>query len=103
MRLQNNGMLAQSCALNELYGLGHNYLFTFEKRIRETTPEQIKEAARSVFKPEQLAVSVVLPAREDPGEEKIVRSNLILDPHPFDGNTPTPIFINSEPSSDELE
>ena len=40
---------------------------------------------------------------EDPGEEKLLRSNLIFDPHPFDGNTPTPILINSEPSSDELE
>jgi zinc protease len=69
MSLQNNGELAQACALNELYGLGYDYSFSTEERMKALSPEQVREAAASIFKPERRAVSVVLPGKPaDPKE-----------------------------------
>jgi zinc protease len=62
MDLQNNARLAQSCALNELYGLGYDYAFRTESRLRALTAEQIRAAAASLFQPDRRAVSLVLPA-----------------------------------------
>ena len=39
MSLQDNGALAQTCALNELYGLGYDYNFKFEERMQAVTPD----------------------------------------------------------------
>lgn len=63
MSLQNNSQLAQVCALNELYGLGYDYAFKTESRLRALTGECLREAAASVFQPNRRAVSVVLPAQ----------------------------------------
>lgn len=70
MNLQNNASLAQTCALNELYGLGYDYVFSAERRLRALTPDAIREAAASVFRPDRRAVSLVLPGREPEGEEE---------------------------------
>ena len=69
MSLQDNGALAQTCALNELYGLGYNYSFTMEQRIQAITADRVREAAASIFKPALRAVSLVLPGKPDQKKE----------------------------------
>ena len=71
MSLQNNAALAQTCALNELYGLGYDHAFSTEERLRALTADQIRNAAAFVFRPDRRAVSLVLPGREQAGEEKL--------------------------------
>jgi predicted Zn-dependent peptidase len=61
MGLQDNGNLAMSCALNELYRLGFDHEFTTRKRIEAVTPEQIRQAATSILVTNQLAISIILP------------------------------------------
>ncbi len=61
MSLQNNAGLAQTCALDELYGLGFDHVFSTEKRIQALTPEKVRDAAAALFKPDRQAVSIVLP------------------------------------------
>ena len=63
MSLQSNGELAQTCALNELYGLGYQYPFEIHNRMEAMTGDTIREAARSILKDEREAVSVVLPVK----------------------------------------
>jgi zinc protease len=65
MSLQDNGALAQTCALNELYGLGYDYNFKFEERMKAVTPDRVREAAASIFQPDRRAVSLVLPGRSE--------------------------------------
>jgi zinc protease len=69
MGLQDNGGLAQTCALNELYGLGYDYTFGTEARMKALTPEQVRETAASLFAPERRAVSVVLPGKPEDAKE----------------------------------
>jgi zinc protease len=64
MGLQDNGNLAMSCALNELYRLGFDHEFTTRKRIEAVTPEQIHQAATSILVTNQLAISIILPKAE---------------------------------------
>lgn len=61
MKLQNNGQLAMTCALDELFGQGCNYAFTIRQRLEAVTPAQIRDAAASILQTNKLAVSVVLP------------------------------------------
>lgn len=61
MRLQDNGGLAMTCALNELYQLGYDYDFGTRQRIEAITPNQLRQAAASILTTNKLAVSVVLP------------------------------------------
>lgn len=61
MKLQDNGQLAMTCALDELFGQGCNYAFTIRQRMEAVTPAQIREAAASILQTNKLAVSVVLP------------------------------------------
>ena len=61
MNLQNNADLAQSCALNELYGLGWQYTFDLPKRIKAQTLESVKKAAATILLKNSEAVSLVLP------------------------------------------
>jgi len=61
MGLQDNGNLAMTCALNELYQLGFDYEFSTRKRIEAITPDQIRKAAASILSTNKLAISVVLP------------------------------------------
>lgn len=59
--LQNVGHLAATCALDELYGLGHKHLFTTEERMSKITAADVRAAARSLFDPKRQAVSIVVP------------------------------------------
>ena len=61
MKLQDNGGLAMTCALNELYGQGYDYEFTTPRRVEAVTAGQVLAAAASVLDTNKLAVSVVLP------------------------------------------
>jgi len=61
MSLQSNADLAQSCALNELYGMGWQYTFDLPKRINAQTIESVKAAAATVLLKNREAVSLVLP------------------------------------------
>lgn len=70
MSLQDNGTLAQTCALNELYGLGYDYNFKFEERMQAVTADCVRETAASIFKPGLRAVSLVLPGKSDKGKEE---------------------------------
>jgi zinc protease len=66
MSLQNTGGLAMSCALNELYGLGFDYDFGLEERLKALTGDDLRAAAASLFIPARQAVSVVLPEAAAP-------------------------------------
>lgn len=69
MSLQNNGGLAQTCALNELYGLGYDYNFKLAERMQAITPDRVREAAASIFQPDCRAVSLVLPEKSEKGRK----------------------------------
>ncbi len=69
MSLQDNGTLAQTCALNELYSLGYDYSFRIEERMNALTADRVREAAASIFAPDRRAVSLVLPGRPEKGKE----------------------------------
>ncbi len=66
MRLQNTLSIARDCALNVRYGLGADYLFTRPERIAAVTAEDVRDAARVVFAPGKMAVSVILPSGGKP-------------------------------------
>ena len=66
MRLQNTLSIARDCALNVRYGLGADYLFTRPERIAAVTAEDVRDAARLVFAPGKMAVSVILPSGAKP-------------------------------------
>lgn len=63
--LQDNSTMAQMSALNELYGLGYDYEFTKEQRIRSVTDEEIRHAA-ALFDMDQSVISIVFPAQINP-------------------------------------
>jgi zinc protease len=65
MGLQNNLGLAMTCALNELYGLGHSYTFSTPERYERLTSEDIRKAADSVLSTNRMAISVVLPEKKE--------------------------------------
>lgn len=60
-QLQNNGSLAQSCALNELYGLGYDHGFRTRERLEAITADEIRETAEDLLQPASSVVSLVLP------------------------------------------
>jgi len=70
MSLQDNGGLALTSALDELYGLGYDNALTKAKRIGELTNDDIRSAAASLFDPKKLAVSMVFPENSETDEEK---------------------------------
>lgn len=59
-KLQLDGELARECALNELYGLGYDFSFHLEQRLRQITAEDLAAAAR-LFNPERMATAVITP------------------------------------------
>jgi len=65
MSLQDNGSVAMECALNEIYGLGYDYMFTLEGRMNAITIGKIKDTAASIFATNRLAISIVLPAEKN--------------------------------------
>jgi zinc protease len=61
MGLQDDLGVAMTCALNELYGLGFDYMFSTRRRIEALTRGGVSAAAESILATNQLAVSIVLP------------------------------------------
>ncbi len=59
--LQNNDGLAQTCALNELYGLGFDHSFRTRERLEAITQEQIRQTAANVLRSDAKVISLVLP------------------------------------------
>ena len=59
--LQNNGAMAQQCALDELLGLGFRHSLTTAERLQSLTPDAVRAAAESIFSSPGEAVAVVLP------------------------------------------
>jgi zinc protease len=60
---QDLGGYAMGVALNELYGLGYQYLDAEDAAYEAVTSDQIREAARKYLTPDALVVSVIEPAR----------------------------------------
>lgn len=58
---QNNGGLAQQCALDELLGLGYRHAIETVDRLKQLTPEAVRAAAESIFVPGCDVTAVVLP------------------------------------------
>ena len=69
MSLQDNAGLAQTCSLNELYGLGYDYSLGIRQRLENLRPDSIKEAAASLFGRDRRPCPSS-PAGEDASKEK---------------------------------
>lgn len=66
---QDPGSLALTMALDELYGLGYNYLAQEDAQYEAVTREQIQEVARAYLRPERAVVAVVTgPTQPDQAE-----------------------------------
>lgn len=59
---QNNGMLAQQCALDELLGLGYRHSLDAAARLRELDSDAVRAAAESLFAAPGDITAVVRPA-----------------------------------------
>jgi zinc protease len=59
--LQDNGGLAQTCALHELYGLGFDHVFATQQRMEQVSGDDVRTVAASVLRPGLGAAAVVLP------------------------------------------
>ena len=66
--MQDNGHLAMTCALDELYGLGYAHESTTRQRIEAVTAEQVREVAKKYVKDDSLTVAVLDP---QPLEQKL--------------------------------
>ena len=58
---QNNGGLAQQCALDELLGLGYLHSIQTAERLKQLAPEAVRAAADSLFSVPGDATAVVFP------------------------------------------
>lgn len=58
---QNNGGLAQQCAIDELLGLGYRHPLETAERLKQLAPEAVRAAAESIFAAPSDATAVVLP------------------------------------------
>ncbi len=63
--LQDQRSISMTCALNELYGLGYDHLFSTADRFNAITAENIKISAQSILSTNKYAMSLVLPERKD--------------------------------------
>ncbi len=61
MSSQNNLELAMMCGLNELYGLGHDYSFSLENRVKALTLKDVQDVAAEILRAERQVITVVLP------------------------------------------
>jgi zinc protease len=61
IRNQSNDALAVSCALDELYGLGHSHFQLLRARVENVTLEQVREVAGRYFR-QPSVTAVVRPA-----------------------------------------
>ena len=64
MSLQDNFQLAMMCGLNELTGLGYNYGFSMEERLKSFTVESVRKVAAEYLSPEKMISSATLPEKE---------------------------------------
>ncbi len=64
--LERSADLALDCALNELYGLGHDYSFNAQTRLEALTLDSIRQAAAEVLDPARAVSVVIRPAAADP-------------------------------------
>jgi zinc protease len=67
--LQENSELAQICALNELYGLGYDHIFSTSERLEALTVQDVRKAAASILRPDRMAVAVLLPEQQEEHKE----------------------------------
>ena len=58
---QNNGGLAQQCAIDELLGLGYRHSLETAERLKQLSPDAVRAAAESIFSAPGDAIAVVLP------------------------------------------
>ena len=65
MSLQNTGELAQLAALNELYGLGYQYIFNTPQRLQAVTNDDIRNLAAALLNDKDCAVSRLLPGTNE--------------------------------------
>ena len=63
--LQQNASLAQTSALNELYGLGYDHSFRTRARLEAITADDFRAVADTLLRPERSVVSKVLPLRDE--------------------------------------
>lgn len=61
INLQDHSEIATTCALNELYGLGHMHVFKTEERFGSITAEDVRRTAASILSTNRVAVSLLLP------------------------------------------
>ena len=59
--LQSPWARAENVALNDLYGLGHNYDPEYLRKISEVTPDQVLDVARRYLDPNHACVVKILP------------------------------------------
>lgn len=59
---QNNGSLAQQCALDELLGLGYRHSLDTDERLKRLDADAIRAAAESIFSAPGDVTAIVLPA-----------------------------------------
>lgn len=59
--LQNNFQVAQSIALDALYGLDPGRVFTARERLENTSDDDVRAAAREILNPRQMATAVLIP------------------------------------------
>ncbi len=64
MDLQDNLNVALSCGLNELYGLGYDYIFSTPERFDAITAEMVRDAASSILNTNRMVESILLPQAE---------------------------------------
>ncbi|MFH1848131.1 MAG: insulinase family protein, partial [Candidatus Omnitrophota bacterium] len=50
--LQDNGSIALTASLDELYGLGYDYFTKYESRLNSVTAEDVKKAANKYLRPD---------------------------------------------------
>ena len=58
IRNQSNDALAFSCALDEIYGLGHSHYRGLRQRVESVTEDHVREVARQYFT--QLSVTAIV-------------------------------------------
>jgi zinc protease len=69
MSRQHNEGLAQTCTLNELYGLGFDYSLKLEQRLGVWTADKLRAVATEFFRADRQVMSLVLPAAPDQKKE----------------------------------
>lgn len=61
MRMQSNEYISSQCALDELYGLGFDAIFSFAQDTEAVTAQEVRQAAEKYFTPDSCAEVVITP------------------------------------------